>query len=108
VRVPWHSLAAWAAWAGTCLAPSCTLRATWPRSTCSPLLRRLPGLLKVLQPFLAFTLSTLRAPKSAEGYASIGGGSPLRRITQLQADALTDSLRSKGLPANVYVGMRYW
>jgi len=26
----------------------------------------------------------------------------------MQADALTDSLRSKGLNANVYVGMRYW
>lgn len=26
----------------------------------------------------------------------------------LQADALGDSLRSKGMNANVYVGMRYW
>ncbi|EFJ31463.1 hypothetical protein SELMODRAFT_408081 [Selaginella moellendorffii] len=30
-------------------------------------------------------ISAARAPKSAEGYASIGGGSPLRRITEEQA-----------------------
>ena len=36
-------------------------------------------------------------------------GSPLRRITEDQAYALTESLRSKGLSdASVYVGMRYW
>lgn len=32
----------------------------------------------------------------------------MRRITQDQADALASALRQKGLPANVYVGMRYW
>uniref|UniRef100_A0A7S3QM29 Ferrochelatase n=1 Tax=Dunaliella tertiolecta TaxID=3047 RepID=A0A7S3QM29_DUNTE len=69
---------------------------------------RLPGAAKYLQPLLAYVLSNARAPKSAEGYASIGGGSPLRSITQKQADALTVSLREKGLNANVYVGMRYW
>ncbi|KAF5836888.1 ferrochelatase [Dunaliella salina] len=69
---------------------------------------RLPGAIKFLQPLLAYALSTARAPKSAEGYASIGGGSPLRSLTQKQADALTVSLREKGLNANVYVGMRYW
>lgn len=63
---------------------------------------------KFLQPVVATIISTLRAPKSSEGYKSIGGGSPLRRITQEQADALAASLQAKGLNANVYVGMRYW
>lgn len=61
-----------------------------------------------LQPFIASLISTLRAPKSREGYEAIGGGSPLRRITQEQADALTQSLRAKGLDAQSYVAMRYW
>ncbi|WJX44696.1 hypothetical protein P8452_31644 [Trifolium repens] len=46
------------------------------------------------------------APK--EGYASIGGGSPLRKITDDQALALKMALEAKGLTSNVYVGMRYW
>lgn len=33
---------------------------------------------------LAQFISVLRAPKSKEGYASIGGGSPLRQITDAQ------------------------
>ena len=57
---------------------------------------------------MANVISTLRAPKSSEGYKSIGGGSPLRRITQQQADALAESLQAKGVNASVYVGMRYW
>lgn len=57
---------------------------------------------------VASLISTLRAPKSSEGYKSIGGGSPLRRITQEQADALAASLQAKGVNASVYVGMRYW
>ena len=64
--------------------------------------------MKFLQPLVATVISTLRAPKSSEGYKSIGGGSPLRRITQEQADALAGALQKKGLNASVYVGMRYW
>lgn len=69
---------------------------------------RLPSSLKFLQPVLANIIATLRAPKSSEGYAAIGGGSPLRRITDEQARALAKSLRQKGLDAEVYVAMRYW
>jgi ferrochelatase len=69
---------------------------------------RLPQALKFLQPVLANIISTLRSPKSAEGYAAIGGGSPLRRITDEQADALGNALRGRGLDAEVYVAMRYW
>ena len=61
-----------------------------------------------LQPLLAQLISTLRAPKSSEGYKKIGGGSPLRRITQEQANALEEALRVRGQDARVYVGMRYW
>nr|GMC96532.1 ferrochelatase-2, chloroplastic [Ipomoea batatas] len=46
---------------------------------------RLPRLFRFLQKPLAQFISVARAPKSKEGYASIGGGSPLRRITDAQA-----------------------
>lgn len=45
---------------------------------------RLPRLFRFLQRPLAQLISVLRAPKSKEGYASIGGGSPLRKITDDQ------------------------
>lgn len=69
---------------------------------------RLPSSLKFLQPLLANIIASLRSPKSSEGYAAIGGGSPLRRITDEQAQALAQALRRKGLDAEVYVAMRYW
>lgn len=46
---------------------------------------RLPRLFRFLQKPLAQFISVLQAPKSKEGYASIGGGSPLRWITDAQA-----------------------
>ncbi|KAK9666344.1 hypothetical protein RND81_14G178300 [Saponaria officinalis] len=69
---------------------------------------RLPRLFRFLQKPLAQFISTARAPKSREGYASIGGGSPLRRITDEQAEELRKALSAKNVPAKVYVGMRYW
>ncbi|NJK41107.1 MAG: ferrochelatase [Acaryochloridaceae cyanobacterium SU_2_1] len=59
------------------------------------------------KPFAGF-ISILRARTSRENYRQIGGGSPLRRITEAQADALQDNLQSKGFDAQVYIGMRYW
>jgi len=61
-----------------------------------------------LQKPLAWLISTLRVRKSQENYRLIGGGSPLRRITEEQGWALAESLQQKGQEANVYVGMRYW
>ncbi|MGJ3250350.1 MAG: ferrochelatase [Elainellaceae cyanobacterium] len=61
-----------------------------------------------LQRPLAWLISTSRAQKSKENYKQIGGGSPLRRITEEQACALQDSLLEKGQDAQVYIGMRYW
>lgn len=61
-----------------------------------------------LQKPLAWFIATSRAKKSQENYRQIGGGSPLRRITEAQAQAIQDSLRQKGHDASVYIGMRYW
>lgn len=69
---------------------------------------RLPRLFQFLQRPLAQLISVLRAPKSKEGYAAIGGGSPLRRITDEQANALKLALKEKDVSVNVYVAMRYW
>lgn len=47
---------------------------------------RLPRLFRFLQQPLAKLISVIRAPKSKEGYAAIGGGSPLRKITDEQVE----------------------
>lgn len=69
---------------------------------------RLPSYIAFLQQPIARLISTLRAPKSAEGYKAIGGGSPLRRVTEEQATALQECLAELGQPAEVFIGMRYW
>ena len=61
-----------------------------------------------LQKPLAWIISSLRAKKSKQNYTEIGGGSPLRQITEAQAKALEKRLEEIGQPAQVYVGMRYW
>jgi ferrochelatase len=67
---------------------------------------RLPW--KPLQRPLAWLIATQRQKKSRGYYAQIGGGSPLRRITSEQAQALQAALVDRGYDARVYVGMRYW
>ncbi|KAL3844809.1 hypothetical protein ACJIZ3_002212 [Penstemon smallii] len=87
---------------------------------------RLPRLFRFLQKPLAQFISVARSPKSKEGYASIGGGSPLRYVKRCQhfvsavketsnhyipscsAEELRKALCDKNIPAKVYVGMRYW
>lgn len=61
-----------------------------------------------LQSPLAWLISTLRAKKSQENYRQIGGGSPLRKVTEAQAQALQENLQQQGHDARVYIGMRYW
>lgn len=61
-----------------------------------------------LQRPLAWLISTSRAKKSQENYKQIGGGSPLRRITEEQAQALKVQLQQQGQDAAIYIGMRYW
>ncbi|KAL2940195.1 Ferrochelatase-2 chloroplastic [Bienertia sinuspersici] len=58
---------------------------------------RLPMLFRFLQKPLAQLISMLRASKSKEGYASIGG-----------ANAIKLALQAKNKNVSVYVGMRYW
>ena len=71
-----------------------------------PEIIRLPS--PLLQAPLAWLISTLRAKKSRENYKKIGGGSPLRRITEDQGEALKSQLQQNGYDAKVYIGMRYW
>lgn len=61
-----------------------------------------------LQRPLAWFISTRRTKTSQENYRQIGGGSPLRQITEAQAHALQEQLQQKGQEARIYVGMRYW
>jgi protoporphyrin/coproporphyrin ferrochelatase len=57
---------------------------------------------------LAWVIASARQRKSRDLYRQIGGGSPLRRITESQASALESTLGSRGYPAHVYTGMRCW
>ncbi|MCT7983859.1 ferrochelatase [Laspinema sp. A4] len=61
-----------------------------------------------MQKPLAWLISSLRSKKSQANYMEIGGGSPLRGITEEQAIALQQSLQDKGQDVQVYIGMRYW
>lgn len=71
-----------------------------------PEIIRLPS--PLLQAPLAWLISTLRFKKSQDNYKKIGGGSPLRRITEAQGAALRSQLQQNGHDVNVYIGMRYW
>src|SRR5579872_888523 len=57
---------------------------------------------------LAKLISTTRARKVQHHYAEIGGGSPIRHFTELQARALESALRAFGIEARCFVAMRYW
>jgi len=71
-----------------------------------PEIIRLP--LPWLQKPLAWLIATMRHRRSRENYRQIGGGSPIRQITEQQAHALAQQLHQMGHPARIYVGMRYW
>ncbi|MEH1811519.1 MAG: ferrochelatase [Nostoc sp.] len=71
-----------------------------------PEIIRLP--FRWLQKPLAWFIATRRTRTSQENYKQIGGGSPLRRITEAQGEALREQLGFLGQEVNIYVGMRYW
>ncbi|WP_341528680.1 ferrochelatase [Nostoc sp. UHCC 0302] len=71
-----------------------------------PEIIRLP--FRWLQRPLAWFIASRRTKISQENYKQIGGGSPLRRITEAQGEALKEQLGYLGQEANIYVGMRYW
>lgn len=59
----------------------------------------------IMQKPLAWLISNLRAGKVKKAYEKIGGGSPLKEITEKQAQALQEALGEKFM---VKAGMRYW
>ncbi len=62
---------------------------------------------RLARPTLAKLISSRRARKVQAHYSSIGGKSPIRELTELQAGALEAELR-KRIDARVFVAMRYW
>lgn len=62
---------------------------------------------RFLQKPLARLISRRRSPKSRSIYEKIGGGSPLRKITEQQAAELQKALAADG-NYRVRVAMRYW
>jgi protoporphyrin/coproporphyrin ferrochelatase len=72
-----------------------------------PLIIELPGG-RLLQPLVAWTIATLRSRKVEGYYTRIGGGSPLLRLTLLQAACLREELARRGhVGTRVEVVMRY-
>ncbi len=71
-----------------------------------------PDLIRLPFPFLqkpiAALIAATRAPFSQDNYRAIGGGSPLKKITEAQAQALQDGLQERGVTVKTYVAMRYW
>ncbi|HKV06087.1 MAG TPA: ferrochelatase [Candidatus Acidoferrales bacterium] len=65
-----------------------------------------PGSFLARKP-LAKLISVTRSQKVRLRYSEIGGGSPIRRLTEQQARALEVALRPH-LPARTVVAMRYW
>jgi ferrochelatase len=57
---------------------------------------------------VAYMIATLRRKTSEGYYKQIGGGSPLRRLTEEQADALQQELSKRGRDAKAFVGMCTW
>lgn len=57
---------------------------------------------------LAKLISSTRARTVQHHYATIGGGSPIRRFTEQQARRLQLKLKQSGLDARCFVAMRYW
>ncbi|HXE74214.1 MAG TPA: ferrochelatase [Candidatus Xenobia bacterium] len=62
---------------------------------------------RLARPTLARLVARHRAGRVRHHYEEIGGGSPLRRLTEQQARALEQQLR-QSINARVWVAMRYW
>src|SRR6201998_2929790 len=57
---------------------------------------------------LAKLISATRARKVQHHYATIGGGSPIRRFTERQGRAVGAALGDPGRDARCFIAMRYW
>ena len=71
-----------------------------------------PGILRISSPrlrrALAWLIAALRYRASQRLYAQIGGGSPLRRVTEAQGRALAQALKRRGHEIEVAIAMRCW
>jgi ferrochelatase len=76
------------------------------RLFCDPDIINFPGAFLARKP-LAKLISTTRSKIVRQHYAEIGGGSPIRRLTEQQALALQLELRPY-IQARTIVAMRYW
>jgi ferrochelatase len=61
-----------------------------------------------LRKAIAYAIATFRRKTSEGYYRQIGGGSPLRRLTEEQASALENELKRRGVDASTFVGMCTW
>jgi ferrochelatase len=61
-----------------------------------------------LRKTIAYAIATLRRKTSEGYYRQIGGGSPLRRLTEAQASALEEEFRKRGKDVETFVGMCTW
>lgn len=73
---------------------------------CDPDIINFPGAFLARKP-LAKLISTRRSKTVSQHYAEIGGGSPIRRLTEQQARGLEHALRPH-VSARAVVAMRYW
>jgi protoporphyrin/coproporphyrin ferrochelatase len=73
---------------------------------CDPDIIDFPGAF-LARKWLARRISTRRSKTVAHHYAEIGGGSPIRRLTEEQGAALEEALRPY-VQAKTFVAMRYW
>jgi protoporphyrin/coproporphyrin ferrochelatase len=61
-----------------------------------------------LRKLIAYTIATLRRNTSEGYYSQIGGGSPLRKLTEEQARSLAEELKRRGRDVQTFVGMCTW
>src|SRR5215472_16782622 len=61
-----------------------------------------------LRKAIAYTIAKLRRKTSEGYYSQIGGGSPLRRLTEEQARALAEEFKRRGKNVETFVGMCTW
>jgi len=73
---------------------------------CDPDIINFPGSF-LARKTLARWISHSRAKTVREHYAEIGGGSPIRRLTQQQGDSLETALRPH-ISVRAVIAMRYW
>jgi ferrochelatase len=73
---------------------------------CDPDIINFPGAF-LARKLIAKLISTTRSKVVGQHYAEIGGGSPIRRLTEQQARALEAALKPH-ISARTIVAMRYW